>query len=115
VAEAKDRMRGERRAALVAMDGAHLLGVVSLEDLERPARGRGEAVLAELVRAAPQVSLGASAWDAFRLVVERRLPLLPVVEDGRVVGILERDGLVAVLAPRRSERGQVTAPRERTV
>jgi Zn-dependent protease/CBS domain-containing protein len=115
VAEAADRMRGERRAALVAMDGAHLLGVVSLEDLERPARGRGEAVLAELVRAAPQVSLGASAWDAFRLVVERRLPLLPVVEDGRVVGILERDGLVAVLAPRRSERGQVTAPRERTV
>jgi CBS domain-containing protein len=98
------------------MDGAHLLGVVALEDLERlpPAR-RGEAVLAALVRAVPQVSPGASAWDAFRLVVERRLPLLPVVDDGRVVGVLEREGLAAAIAPRRAERARMAEPRERTV
>jgi Zn-dependent protease/CBS domain-containing protein len=111
VAEAAARMRGEGRVALVAMDGAHLLGIVALEDLERtPPRGRGEAVLAELVRSVPQVALGASAWEAFRLVVERRLPLLPVVEDGRVVGVLERDGLAEA-----SARAPVTAPRARTV
>jgi CBS domain-containing protein len=62
------------------------------------ARQQTDAVAA--VMSAPVVSVGPGAplKDAMDLMVGRGIGALPVVEDGRVVGILTQSDVVAALA-----------------
>jgi Zn-dependent protease len=118
-AEAAARMVEDRRLALLVMDGDALLGIVALEDLERVPPDRRGARIGEIMREAPQVAPAASAWEAFRLMSERRLPTVPVVDDGRVVGVLDQDDITRVLRLGELERSRRASPvggrqRERT-
>jgi len=88
---------GLRAVVVVGPDGAPL-GIVSERDLvvralawELPPDTPVEAVMTpDLVTASPTVQ----ARFAYRLLQDRGVRQIPLVEDGRIVGIVERDDLV---------------------
>jgi CBS domain-containing protein len=86
-------LRSEDLGSLPVVDGGRLVGVVTDGDLARRvmAEGRvpgdvavGEIASRDLVTFAPDQQLE----DALRLMAQRRLRRVPVVEDGRLVGML---------------------------
>ena len=83
------------RAVLVCDDGGKLVGVITRKTLVREVVAAGSDPRAtELGRIAepPLVTLEASMDldDAFRVLEEQDFERVPVVEDGRLVGILSR-------------------------
>jgi CBS domain-containing protein len=85
--------------ALLVMDGQRLVGIVSERDYARKVilKGRSSAdtavrdiMSAPVVTAAPDQTLD----DAMRLMTDRRFRHLPVVQFGRVVGVLSIGDLV---------------------
>ncbi len=118
LAEAAARMLGEHRVALVAGRGPDVLGVVSLEDLAAvPPEERSTVLVQDVMRPAPSVPPSANVWDALRLMSDRRLPILPVVdaEAGRLVGVLQHDDVVRALRLYQLERGRAPTARRRLV
>ena len=113
---ADDLMKQERIRHLPVLDdeGEALVGIVSQRDMFRGAlahalgygetaqrRMMGLLVLKEVmtnqvVTIAPDASLA----DAARLMLERKIGCLPVVEGGRLVGILAESDFVALSAKR---------------
>lgn len=69
----------------------------SLEDLYEAARRRtaGEVMSRDLVTVAPDAPL----WEAVELMLEQGHKRLPVVEAGRLVGIVSRHDLLRCLLP----------------
>jgi CBS domain-containing protein len=102
LAEALRLMTDHRIHYLPVMDDeGHLVGMVNEDDVlgtRQGARQQTDAVAA--VMSAPVVSVGPGAPlnDAMDLMVGRGFGALPVVEDGRVVGILTQSDVVAALA-----------------
>jgi len=90
----------ERRiSAAPVMDGERLVGIVSEADLLRPAAGseRREArdvMTSEVTTVAPDTPLE----DVAALLASRGIRRVPVVQRGRVVGIVSRANLVHALA-----------------
>lgn len=85
--------------ALLVMDGAQLAGIVSERDYARKVilLGRSSATTAVRdIMSAPVVSLppGSSVDEAMRLMTDRRIRHLPVVESGRVLGVVSIGDLV---------------------
>jgi acetoin utilization protein AcuB len=90
----------------VVDDEAHLVGMVNEDDIlgtRRVGPPPGDAVAA--VMSAPAVSVG--PWvplqEALHLIADRRIGALPVVQDGRVIGILTQSDMVAALARHHDE------------
>jgi CBS domain-containing protein len=87
--------RDEVRAVIVCDDDGRLLGIVTRKTLVREvvAAGRdpGSVRLGELAEN-PYLTLDAdmALEDAFRLMEERDLERVPVLEDDRFVGVLSR-------------------------
>jgi CBS domain-containing protein len=92
--EALRLMAAHRIHYLVVVDSdASLVGIVNADDVRgtrRSAGPRPESVGA--VMSMPAVSIGPSA--ALRLMADREIGALPVVEGGRVVGILTQSDIV---------------------
>ncbi|MBK6674327.1 MAG: CBS domain-containing protein [Proteobacteria bacterium] len=85
--------------ALLVMDGTQLAGIVSERDYARKVilLGRSSATTAVRdIMSAPVVSLppGSSVDEAMRLMTDRRIRHLPVVESGRVLGVVSIGDLV---------------------
>jgi acetoin utilization protein AcuB len=104
------RDEGIRHAPVV--EGGVILGIVSERDLGGPHGGltRKSRTVRDLMRENP--ILGApdmSVTDAVVLVRERHVGCLPVVDAGRLLGIVTRSDLLAALAHLRrgSRRGAV--------
>ena len=81
------------------MDGTQLAGIVSERDYARKVilLGRSSATTAVRdIMSAPVVSLppGSSVDEAMRLMTDRRIRHLPVVESGRVLGVVSIGDLV---------------------
>ncbi|MGO9452750.1 MAG: CBS domain-containing protein [Candidatus Binataceae bacterium] len=109
---ADDLMRLGRIRHLPVLDDdeQELVGIVSQRDLFRDAlaralgygqRGRRkildtfaikEVMVTDVITAAPETSLA----DAARVMLERKIGCLPVVKDGRLVGILTESDFVAL-------------------
>ena len=94
---------GEVRAIFVTEDGGRLLGVVTRKTLVREvvAAGRDprETPLRDIAEP-PLYTLDAalSLDDAYRALEEHDLERVPVIEDGRLVGVLSRSVLQRRLA-----------------
>lgn len=105
---AADIMAAGRLRHLPIMDGGRVVGVVSERDLFRPglagALGYGSKARRMLLRAVavkevmsePAVTLApdASVRDAARLMLERRIGCLPVVDAGVLVGLVTETDLL---------------------
>jgi CBS domain-containing protein len=95
--------RDEVRAVIVCGDDGRLLGIVTRKTLVREVVAAGRdprsVHLGELAEQ-PYLTLDAdmALEDAFRLVEERDLERVPVLEEGRFVGVLSRSGVQRRLA-----------------
>lgn len=94
VREAARRMDARNVASVLIVEAdGRLLGIFTERDLLRrvvaPGRDPAKTHLAEVMTATPHtVSPTASALDAMRIMHERRVRHLPVVEGGRALGVL---------------------------
>lgn len=94
------RMMAERRVgALLVMRGSELAGIVSERDYARKVvllgRSSAETPVSQIMTASVvTVSLDSSVQDCMRLMTERHIRHLPVMEHDRVVGMVSIGDLV---------------------
>ncbi len=92
-------------AAFPVMEKKRLVGIISRRDLISSRRVRssiaqhahttiGDAMTTEVVTMAPDMPIGAAA----ELIVRHDISLLPVIDDGRLVGVVNRHDVLAALA-----------------
>jgi CBS domain-containing protein len=102
LAEAAARMWSAQTGSLLVMEGDHMLGIVTERDLLRSvANGLNptevplkDVMRTEVITCGPQTSLK----EAARVMATKWIRHLPVVEGGRVVGILSQRDLTGMLA-----------------
>jgi CBS domain-containing protein len=99
------RLMLERRIHYLPVvdDDGHLVGMVNEDDvLGTRRRPRAQDDPVAVVMSAPAVSIGPAELltDAMQVMVGRGIGALPVVQDGRVIGILTQSDVVAALARR---------------
>jgi CBS domain-containing protein len=113
VMDAAEIMRDADIGDVVVLEGRRLYGILTDRDIvvrvlaERsdPATVRvGQVCSRELTTILPTASVG----DAVRLIREKAIRRLPVVEDGEVLGIVSM-GDIAVARDRKSALGEVSA------
>jgi CBS domain-containing protein len=102
LAEAAARMWNAQTGSLLVMEGQNLMGIITERDLLRAvANGQdpGKVTLKDVMRTdvitcGPQTTLR----EAAKIMATRWIRHLPVLENGRVVGIVSQRDLVGVLA-----------------
>ena len=100
-------------ALVVSTDGRTVQGIVSERDVARGLHERGAALLADPVSAVMTAEVhscgpDSSVHDLARLMTDRRVRHVPVVEDGALVGIVSIGDVVkARLDELEAERAQL--------
>jgi CBS domain-containing protein len=95
--------------ALLVMEGGHLLGIVSERDYARKVillgRSSAQTPVSEIM-SAPVVTVapGDSVNHCMKLMTDRRMRHLPVVEHGKVVGMLSIGDLVKAVIDDQAEQ-----------
>lgn len=102
VYDALEQMSAANIGALVVMEADELAGILSERDYARKVILLGRASRDTKVReimSSPVITVDPSAGidDCMELMTERRLRHLPVVEDGRLVGIVSIGDVVKTL------------------
>jgi Zn-dependent protease/CBS domain-containing protein len=86
-----ERMLRERRVAFPVVEGASVLGIVGLEDVQRvPAGDRERIPVSDIIRRVAPIDASAEASTALRALADSRTPAVPVVEDGALFGMLSQ-------------------------
>ena len=104
------RQMAERRVgALVVMKGEALSGIVSERDYARKVilqgRSSAQTAVADIMSGEPlTISPETDVFECMRLCTERRVRHLPVVEDGRVVGVISIGDLVKAVIDAQAEQ-----------
>ena len=101
VAEAARKMWKQQTGSLLVMDGDDLVGIITERDvLKATATGtRMDTSIAEVMsKDLVTVGPGTSLREAAKVMAERWIRHLPVVDGGKVVGIISQRDLVGVLA-----------------
>ena len=99
--------------AVLVMDGPRLAGILSERDYARKIvlrdrSSRDTEVAAIMTGTVVTVAPTATVEDCLQLVTERRIRHLPVVEEGKVAGVISIGDLVkAVIEQQRQELGQL--------
>ncbi len=110
-------MREEGIRHAVVLLGDRLVGIISDRDLGGPHGGpiRVRHTVGDLMHADPLVvaSRRMSLERAVALVLENRIGCLPIVERGRVLGIVTRSDLLRASAPRARVRARPASARRR--
>ena len=101
LASAARKMREQQTGSLLVTEGGQLLGIVTERDILRAVAEDipldtpiSEVMSKDLVTAEPSTSLR----DAARIMTEKWIRHLPVLEGGRLVGIVSQRDLAGVLA-----------------
>jgi CBS domain-containing protein len=110
------RLMAERQVgALLVMDGDALLGIVSERDYARKVilmgRSSKDTPVSSIMTPSPLVTVGpdSRARECMRLMSDRRIRHLPVLDGGRVVGMLSIGDLVrAIIEAQDAEIQQLT-------
>jgi CBS domain-containing protein len=108
------RMWEQQTGSLLVMEGDRLAGIVTERDvLKAVARGKnvdvavaGDLMSRDVLTVSPETPLHIAA----RIMASRWIRHLPVVESGRVVGVVSLRDLVAVLAALGPASGDVNLP-----
>ena len=111
VLEAIKRMAEHRIGALLVMRGDQLLGVVSERDYARKVilqgRSSSQATVGEIMRADPlTVGPQTDVLDCMRLCTDSRVRHLPVVDGGKLIGIISIGDLVKAVIDAQAEQIQ---------
>ncbi len=93
VAETVQVLAEHRIGAVLVMDGPELLGVLSERDIVRamsrqPSGVRALSVSTLMTAAHATISLEATIMEAMQMMTDRRVRHLPVIEGGRVIGVI---------------------------
>ena len=93
VLEAIKHMAEHRIGALLVMHGEQLVGVMSERDYARKVilqgRSSSQTAVSDIMSSNPlTVGPDTDVFDCMRLCTDRRIRHLPVVEDGRPIGII---------------------------
>ncbi|MBM7112542.1 site-2 protease family protein [Archangium primigenium] len=108
--EATEVLYTERQRVLPVVEAGRVVGVLPLEAVRQvPVDRLTEVTVRDLMQEVPVLRPDATAWDALKLMGPDRLPLLPVAEDGVLVGTLSQEDLVRALETR--EARDPNAPR----
>ena len=97
-------LRRGRRAMLVCDEYHQLIGIVSLSDLKKVGQARWPYLtVSEVMTRSPIHSVGPDekASAALQLLAEHDLNQLPVVHQGRVLGMLSRSDMIRYLQTRK--------------
>ena len=86
------------------MDGTRIIGLVTVGDLRKISQGDWSTISVDSVmtpvRELPEISPGSRLLTAIERFAGGALPALPVVDDGRLVGMLERDAVLSYVRMR---------------
>jgi CBS domain-containing protein len=109
VLEAIKLMAEHRIGALLVMRGEQLLGVVSERDYARKVilqgRSSAQTSVAEIMRGDPlTVGTDTDVLDCMRLCTDSRVRHLPVLGDGKVVGVISIGDLVKAVIDAQAEQ-----------
>jgi Zn-dependent protease/CBS domain-containing protein len=105
------RMRSERRRALPVVEDGRVVGLVTLAALRQvPAQRRAQVRVREVAVPVPLLTPESTAWEALREMGQRRLPQLPVVQDGVLVGTVTQDDIQRGLELRELEDTHISGP-----
>jgi Zn-dependent protease/CBS domain-containing protein len=108
VAQAVEELLSGGDSDMLVMDGERCIGVLTRSDLVRAlGQERKQAPLSALgPRPVPTASPGDDAQPRYMDMVQGRHALVPVVEHGRVVGVLEPENLAEYLLVRGAQQGR---------
>ena len=102
LAEAARKMWEQQTGSLLIVDGDDLRGIITERDILRAVAAgvdlKGTRVSDKMTRDLITVDPQTSLRDAARIMADRWIRHLPVLESGRVVGVLSQRDLAGVLA-----------------
>ena len=104
-------MRAEQRRTLPVLEDGRVVGLVTLALLRQvppPQRPRMRA--RDVARPVPPLTPDSSAWEALKEMSQRRLPQLPVMQDGALVGTVTQDDIMRGLELRELEDTHLHGP-----
>ena len=102
-------MAERRVGALLVMRGEELLGVISERDYARKVilqgRSSSDTAVADIMGSPPlTVAPDTDVFDCMRLCTDSRIRHLPVVQDGKVVGVISIGDLVKAVIDAQAEQ-----------
>ena len=109
VLDAIKHMAEHRIGALLVMRGEELVGVMSERDYARKVilqgRSSSQTAVSDIMSGSPlTVSPDTDVFDCMRLCTDRRIRHLPVVEDGKLVGVISIGDLVKAVIDAQAEQ-----------
>jgi len=109
VLEAIKHMAEHRIGALLVMRGEQLVGVMSERDYARKVilqgRSSSQTAVSDIMSGTPlTVSPDTDVFDCMRLCTDSRIRHLPVVQDGKVVGVISIGDLVKAVIDAQAEQ-----------
>ena len=109
VLEAIKHMAEHRIGALLVMHGEQLVGVMSERDYARKVilqgRSSSQTAVSDIMSGNPlTVGPDTDVFDCMRLCTDSRIRHLPVVQDGKVVGVISIGDLVKAVIEEQAEQ-----------
>jgi len=100
LAAIRDRMRETAAAMLPVIEGGRVVGAITSRDLLDVSRGGDVKLGLVMDREPATITPGASTGEAARMMRERKLEAIAVVDDGQLAGVVTASGLLGALTAR---------------